>query len=138
MSVARASLIALYDFFEPAIVAQGMVIPEDGLGLALGAALLAYGVAATSSWLRDAATGIISTSAAALNVGSLPGAVPGGAASNSWYGHDANDAPATVGKALKCPPGLNLLICADSTFRLYAVHPDGSQNYASYRPGRVA
>ena len=83
MSVARASLIALYDFFDPAIAAQGMVIPEDGLGLALGAALLAYGVAATSSWLRDAATGVMSTSAATLSVGSLPGAVPGGA----WRRH---------------------------------------------------
>ncbi len=73
ISVARASLIALYDFFEPAIAAQGMVIPEDGLGLALGAALLAYGVAATSSWLRDAATGIISTSGATLSARSAPG-----------------------------------------------------------------
>ncbi len=101
MSVARASLIALYVFFEPAIAAQGMVIPEDGLGLALGAALHAYGVAPTSSWLRDAATGMISTSAASPSIGSSPGVVPGGAKSDSWYGHDANDPQATIGKALK-------------------------------------
>ena len=71
ISVARASLIALYTFFEPAILAQGRMIAETDIPAALGAALKAYGVSATSSWLRDA-TCRISADAAALSVGSLP------------------------------------------------------------------
>ncbi len=71
---------------------------------------------------------ITAHSAAVLSASSALGSVPAGAQSNSWYGHDANDHQAIVGKALKIPPQLRLLIVADSTFRLYGQEEDGSSN----------
>ncbi len=49
LSPARASLIALYDFFEPALTRQGYFIPENRRGKAPGEALVAYGVAPNTS-----------------------------------------------------------------------------------------
>ncbi len=92
---------------------------ESRIGSALGEALVAYGVAPNSSWVRDPTTGVISTNATTLSAGTAPGCVPSGPRSDAWYGHDANDHQSTIGIALKCPPALRLCLIGDSTLRLY-------------------
>ena len=52
-SVARASLLALYHFYDPPKVHSERVLPEHELPQALARALIAYGAEARTTWLLE-------------------------------------------------------------------------------------
>ena len=116
-SVARASLLALYHFYDPPQVPSARVLPERELPQALARALIAYGAASRTTWLLED-NGRISTDQAQLPQGTTPGQAPAlGPA--CWYSTEATSDPSAIGSALRIPPTAKGWIGSDSTLRLY-------------------
>ena len=122
-SVARASLLALYTFYDPPQVPSARVLPERDPPQALARALVTYGAAARTTWLLEDDSRI-STDEAQLPAGGTPGHVPS-ISSEFWYSREASSDASAIGSALKIPPAAKVWIGGDSSLRLYAVGAEG-------------